>query len=75
MDHFVKVNMENKCDQKGFPRKSNLSANEMEGLKILKSREDIFVTTSDKTKKLVINTKDNYVNRMGAHLVGNEEIR
>ena len=74
VDNFVTVNMETKCDQKGYPRKSNLSANEMEGLKSLKHREDVFVTTSDKTKKLCVNTKENYVSRMRTHLVGNEEM-
>ena len=74
IDNFVKVNMKTKFDQRGFPRKTNLNADEMKGLKSLQRREDVFVTASDKTKKLCINTKENYVTRMGTHLAGNEEI-
>ena len=43
-------------------------------MKSLRERDDIFMTATDKTKKLCINTKENYTNRMGVHLTGNEEI-
>ncbi len=74
IDNFVQTTIKQKCNPKGYPRKSNLSSTEAEGLKSLRERDDIFMTMTDKTKKLCINTKENYINRMGTHLTGNEEI-
>ena len=74
IDNFVQTNMKQKCDPRGYPRTSNLSSTEAEGLKSLRDRDDVFVTATDKTKKLCINTRENYTNRMGVHLTGNQEI-
>ena len=43
----------------------------MQGIKSIRKRvknNEIFITNSDKTSKMVANTKDNYIHRMEAHV-------
>ena len=67
------------CNKNGFPKKSNLSPLETDGLNQLKKRianenDDIYLTKSDKTGTFAVNTKQNYVDRITPHLENCVEI-
>ena len=52
IEKFASSGIEKNCDKNGFPKKSNLSPLEADGLKQIRKRveaEDIYLTKSDKT--------------------------
>jgi len=56
---YVKEN----CDKNGYLKKKNLNEQQADGLKTLKEKvkkNEIYITQSDKTRKLVGNSRENY---------------
>ena len=55
--------LENNCYKNGYPLEQNLSREQRNALKTLraKTKDDIVIVPTDKTGKLVIETKDSYI--------------
>jgi len=58
----TKEYLERECNSKGFPKESNLTKEEQEGIKELKvmTKNDKIVTKTDKSEKLSLNTMQSY---------------
>ena len=70
-ENFARQYIKKNCDKNGFHRNQNLSQEEADGIKSLKQKlkdNQIYITNSDKTGQLVVNTKENYVDRMQEHI-------
>ena len=66
-DKYIKDN----CDSKGNQRESNLSKDEIAGLKSLKKRVadgEILIVPTDKTGKLTVTTPERYIASMQPHV-------
>ena len=64
---YVKEN----CDKNGYLKKKNLNEQQADGLKTLKEKvkkNEIYITQSDKTRKLVGNSRENYEARMNQNI-------
>ena len=60
-----------KCDQRGKILETNLTNDEITGLKSLKERiknGEIMVAPTDKSGKLSVNTRDNYIASLESHV-------
>ena len=65
------------CDQHGNIRDTNLTAEEKQGLKSLKNRikaNEIHVAPTDKSGKLSVNTRENYIASLKSHTASDIKI-
>ena len=78
-ENYARDYIRNNCDKNGYPRNQNSDEEKLvlQGIKSIQKKvknNEIFVTTSDKTSKLVANTKENYIERMEPHVANDREI-
>ena len=77
-ENFTKQYISKNCDKNGYPnaQKSAEQASIVKGIKSIQKKvknNQLFLTTSDKTGKMVANTRENYIDRMETH-VSNDRV-
>ena len=69
--------IEEKCNEKGYIKKSNISNDVKDGIKSLKNRvkeKEVVVFTTDKTGEFSIDTTDNYLEVLNEHTQNDKKI-
>ena len=73
----VKTYIAKECDEKGNIKKTNLSKQEHEGLKecnkLNKDGKQVYYTT-DKSRKMAVDTPENYIEAMKKHTDGDKKV-
>ena len=68
----VRGYVKEKCDKKGYPREQNLSEANSKGMKSLLDRtknKEIVVTQTDKSGRLAVSKRENYIQAMEPHFI------
>ena len=77
LGEVTKAYITSRCDSKGNIRDGNMTKDEAEGIRSIKKRvkeEEIVCIQTDKSKRLAVNTKQNYLERLYAHAEGDKAV-
>ena len=77
LGEVTKAYITSRCDSKGNIKDGNVTKDEAEGIRSIKKRvkeEEIVCMQTDKSKRLAVNTKQNYLERLYAHAEGDKAI-